>query len=118
MLLFEGEPALFFLFIISTLSLLVGGCLWGSGEDEGALTKMTIGIVIFTVGCATTVAFFVTYTIKQIRKKRKHKKEIERILQLQEEVNAYEIYKPRMSAVINQGYDNQGIDNDERITKL
>nr|AAX30252.1 SJCHGC02425 protein [Schistosoma japonicum] len=63
MLLFEGEPALFFLFIISTLSLLVGGCLWGSGEDEGATTKMTIGIVVFTLGCITTLTFFITYTI-------------------------------------------------------
>ncbi|CAI2733934.1 unnamed protein product [Schistosoma spindalis] len=118
MLLFEGEPALFFLFIISTLSLLIGGCLWGSGEDEGAVTKMTIGIVIFAVGCTTTVAFFVTYTIKQIRKKRKRKKEIERILQLKEEVNAYEVYKPQISKMTDEGYDNEGIDHNERTTTL
>ncbi|KAK4475724.1 hypothetical protein MN116_000987 [Schistosoma mekongi] len=118
MLLFEGEPALFFLFIISTLSLLVGGCLWGSGEDEGATTKMTIGIVIFTLGCTTTLTFFITYTIKQIRKKRKRKKEIERILQLQEEVNSYEVYKPRISAISDQGHDNDAVDHDERTTTL
>nr|CAH8871566.1 unnamed protein product [Trichobilharzia regenti] len=118
MLLFEGEPALFFLFIISTLSLLVGGCLWGSGEDEGSPIKMTIGIVLFAIGCSTTTAFFVTYTVKRIRRKRKRKKEIERILQLQEEVNAHEIYKPRASNAVDRGHDNEAVQNDEYATTL
>ncbi|CAH8615342.1 unnamed protein product [Heterobilharzia americana] len=118
MLLFEGEPVLFFLFIISTLSLLIGGCLWGSGEDEGLQTKMTIGIVLFTVGCSTTVAFFVTYAIKRIRKKRKRRKEIECILQLQEEVNAHEIYKPRASTGADRGHDNEAVQYDEYSTTL
>ncbi|KAA3672900.1 uncharacterized protein DEA37_0014171 [Paragonimus westermani] len=84
MLLFEGEPVLFFLFLFSVLGLLIGGCMWGSGEDQGNRAKMIGGIALFTIGCATTVVFFAIFTYKRIRKRKKRKREIERILQFQE----------------------------------
>ncbi|GAA50481.1 glutamate receptor NMDA [Clonorchis sinensis] len=113
MLLFEGEPALFFLFTTSVLSLLIGGCLWGSGEDEGNHNKMIGGIVLFSIGCATTVAFLSLYIYRRIRRRKKRRLEIERILQLQESTNTADKPSKRTSDLRRSAYDNRAAEVDE-----
>ncbi|THD23271.1 Glutamate receptor NMDA [Fasciola gigantica] len=110
MLLFEGEPALFFLFILSVLSLLIGGCLWGSGEDAGDRPKMIGGIALFTIGCATTAIFIALYTYKRIHKKKKRRREIERILQMKDPNTGVRATEQQNGATKNQVYDNRGAD--------
>lgn len=118
MLLFEGEPALFFLFILSVLSLLIGGCLWGSGEDAGERTKMIGGIVLFTIGCATTVIFIALYTYKRIHKKKKRRREIERILQMKDPNNGVLPSQQENGAAKTQAYDNRGADLRDGLATL
>ncbi|CAL8085592.1 unnamed protein product [Calicophoron daubneyi] len=117
MLLFEGQPLLFFLFSISILCLLIGGCCWGSGEDADNKGKMYAGIVIFAIGCATAVAFIIVYVLKRIRRRRKRKAEIERILRQQDGNGDDDVYsKDNNSYQTNpSGYENRGADlNDYR----
>ncbi|KAA0192507.1 Glutamate receptor NMDA [Fasciolopsis buskii] len=118
MLLFEGEPVLFFLFILSVLSLLIGGCLWGSGEDAGERPKMIGGIVLFTIGCATTVIFISLYTYKRIHKKKKRRREIERILQMKDPNNGVLSSQQENGAPKNQAYDNRGADLRDGLATL
>ncbi|VDD83229.1 unnamed protein product [Mesocestoides corti] len=90
MLLFEGEPALFLLFSASILSFLIGGCLWGSGEDAGNQAKRTVGIVIFFCGVTCCVAFFMLFTYKTIKRKRREKQDFEELMRMQNEFAANE----------------------------
>lgn len=85
MLLFEGEPVLFTLFAAFILSLLVGGCMWGSGEEAGDRTKQIIGVVIFFFGVTCCVCFFVLFTYKKIRKKRREMRDFEELMRMQNE---------------------------------
>ncbi|VEL09017.1 unnamed protein product [Protopolystoma xenopodis] len=86
MLLFDGEPLLFFLFSFSILDLLIGGCLWGSGESDGDSVKMYFGIVIFAIGCTSTVCFFFVLCLKKIQRRRRKRLEMEELMRIQGEV--------------------------------
>ncbi|VDP78451.1 unnamed protein product [Echinostoma caproni] len=110
MLLFEGEPLLFFLFIISVLSLLIGGCLWGSGEDANQRSKMIAGIVLFSIGCATTIIFIALFAYKRVHKKKKRRREIEKILQMHDPNGTVGSTLDRNQSTKGEVYDNRGAD--------
>ncbi len=90
MLLFEGEPVLFILFSLFILSFLIGGCMWGSGEEAGDRTKHIVGIVIFFFGVACCVIFIALFIYKKIKQKRKEKREFEELMRMQNEFAANE----------------------------
>ncbi|VDN34904.1 unnamed protein product [Dibothriocephalus latus] len=85
MLLFEGEPFLFILFALFTLSFLIGGCSWGQGEDEGDEPRKIAGIVVFFFGVACCVLFIILFTYKKIRKRQKERKDFEELMRMQNE---------------------------------
>nr|CDS33575.1 expressed protein [Hymenolepis microstoma] len=85
MLLFEGEPALFILFALFILSFLIGGCMWGSGEEANDQPKYIVGIVIFFFGVTCCVFFFVLFTYKKIRQRRREKRDFEELMRMQNE---------------------------------
>ena len=90
MLLFEDQPALFILFALFILSFLIGGCMWGSGEEAGDQTKYIVGIVIFFFGVTCCVLFFVLFTYKKIKQQHKEKREFEELMRMQNEFAANE----------------------------
>ncbi|KAH9281461.1 hypothetical protein ECG_05167 [Echinococcus granulosus] len=90
MLLFEGEPALFILFALFILSFLIGGCMWGSGEDENDQAKLTMGIVIFFFGVTCCIIFFILFIYKKVRQRRREKRDFEELMRMQNEFAANE----------------------------
>ncbi|KAL5104833.1 hypothetical protein TcWFU_001309 [Taenia crassiceps] len=90
MLLFEGEPVLFILFALFILSFLIGGCMWGSGEEENDQTKHIVGIIIFFFGVTCCVLFFILFIYKRIRQRRRKKKDFEELMRMQNEFAANE----------------------------
>ncbi|CAH8434033.1 unnamed protein product [Dicrocoelium dendriticum] len=117
MLLFDGEPVLFFLFVFSVLGLLVGGCLWGSGEDDLNHPKMVGGIVLFIIGCATTVVFLVVFTYKRVRRRKKKRREIEQILRFQESAMTEEP-NPAPIQSKRHAYENRAAELKDSVTQF
>ncbi|VDL97786.1 unnamed protein product [Schistocephalus solidus] len=94
MLLFEGEPLLFILFSLSTLSFLIGGCSWGAGEEAGEEGRRIAGIIVFFFGVGCCVLFIILFTYKKIRKKAKAKKDFEELMRMQNEFADNAAYQP------------------------
>lgn len=85
MQLFEKERSLFLLFSLSVLSTLIGGCLWGEGEEEGNESKRVAGIFIFFEGIACFVIFLIVFIYKKVKSKKRMKKEFEALMETQTE---------------------------------
>ncbi|KAL7058461.1 hypothetical protein AAHC03_017030 [Spirometra sp. Aus1] len=85
MLLFEGEPLLFTLFGLTVLSLLIGGCMWGAGEENGDRPRFIAGIALFFFGTGCGVCFLILFVYKRVKKVRKQKRELAELMRLQNE---------------------------------
>lgn len=85
MLLFEGERLLFVLFFLTIVSILIGGCLWGQGEEQDDEVRYVVGSIIFSFGCACSVLLLILFIYKKIKRKKHEKENLQGLMRLEAE---------------------------------
>ncbi|VDM03360.1 unnamed protein product [Schistocephalus solidus] len=103
MILFEGEPLLFTLFGFTVLGFLIGGCMWGAGQDNGERPRLLAGISVFFFGTSCGVCFILLFVYKRIKKSQMQKRDLEEMMRLQKEFAE------------NEGFEDEEEKNDARI---